>query len=335
MPEPLDNIRIVEPGEFSCRSRFSRLFNATNITTGEKADINCKSWRCAKHREKWGRKWGAIISEQLATTPVTLLVNLTTAEFTGHEIIEKAMRRFIKVWRAIYGATEYIRVTEMNQAHTQCHYHCLFVMPGLEIEPIPEKWPKKDSWPASIWHDICEIWGEALAMYAPLLNATTVAWCQPPKTGQGQGAAYYAIGYITGKNKNEEPDETYQGRKLTYSNGFFSQPAQEIYRQLLLRWFGPPEETRYFWQPKPGIDFAKLPPERSTYYFDEDHYEKVILGVSDQTFFDHIINLPIMRQRYQEALFYRDNGRWPTNPTPASPNICIEITPDGQTYFTG
>src|SRR5688572_21743583 len=172
---PLDNIRLVER---PCRSAFSRLFNAVNIPTGEIYDINCKSWRCEQHREKWGRKWAAIIADQVQYTPVTLLVNLTTAEMIDFQDLANALRKFIKEFRAEFGPTEYLKTVEYNKGHTQPHFHMLLVCPELEIPPMPDwfrelnKERKKNnegalSWPADLFDFIRERWKAALQMYCP------------------------------------------------------------------------------------------------------------------------------------------------------------------------
>jgi hypothetical protein len=298
----LDNILIVQ--QPLCRSVFSRLFQAVNICNGEIIpSINCHSWRCPIHRAQWGKKWGAIIQRQLDYTPCDLLLNLTTSEagFTAKEVA-LALQVFIRAFRHAYGNTEYVKVTEAaRKDHSQVHFHLLIISPLLRdiIPPKPENWPKKLSWPEPLFEQIKELWCNALRYAAPTRKPTTVVWCQPP-VGTGSYAARYAIGYITGRpGKDEEPDETWKGRKLTYSRRFFHKPASHIWSELLTEWFGPPEVSRYFWQPKDLLDFDKLKP-------------------GDEEAFRKIINMPIMKARYQEAIFYARNGHFPTDVTAPS-----------------
>jgi len=300
----LDNKRIVEHStpEALCRSEFSRYFEAVNIYTGAIYDINCRSHRCPKHRLAWGKKWGSTIGAQLEVTPATLLVNLTTAEQTTWQEIEKALRAYIRRFRNKYGETEYVKVVEMNKGHTQPHFHLIFVCKELKIPPKTPEFlareaaeklkPKKDqkslSWPEDVWQFSCEAWEKSLKSACPGKRPATVTWCQPPD-GAGSKAANYAVGYITGKRadeKGEELDESWSGRKLTYSKGFFTTRPADIWQALLKRWFGEPEPTRFFWQAK------------------EDY-------CLENGFPTRYANMPIMKQRYFEAKFYAEHGYLP------------------------
>jgi hypothetical protein len=310
----LDNIRLVDSGVL-CRSKFARLFYSLSIKSGECFDINCKSWRCKKHRLKWGYKWHHILSERLKEVNITLLVNLTTAEFTNHEIIHKALRRFFWLFRAEFGPTEYLRVTEYNKNHTQPHFHLLLSCPGLEIAPMPEKFRKGDdkglSFPDNIYRFIQKTWGDCLDYFAPEKNRTIIVWCQPP--GNSTASARYAVNYITGKNakdKNEEPDQTWRGRKLCYSKNFFEKPASQLWLDYLAATFGPPDpDDRFFWLP--------------------NDYER-ITGEGPEMF----TNLPIMRQRYFEAKYYREFGQFPPAAAAARlDEIYIDWLDDGQVTF--
>lgn len=290
-PDPaLDTIRIVE--QTPCISAFSRNFEAVAIETGEKHEINCRSWRCERHRDQWGRKWGALISENLKGRKPTLLVNLTTAEMIDFNQLEAALRFFIKRFRIHYGPTEYVKVVEYNKRKTQPHFHLILCCEELEIPPMPPGWKKKKAWPPKVWKHIKFFWEEALSFAAPALAATTITWNQPPK-GDGGAAANYAVGYVTGrsqkrKDKDEEPDSTWRGRKLTYSRQFFTLTTAQIWERLLDRWFPDRDRTpyTYFWQlkdpPGPVRDWHAL------------------------------AHLPVVVEREQWAEFYRRNGKLPS-----------------------
>lgn len=253
----LDGIRIVER-DCLCRSEFSRLFAAVSIKTQKRFDINCRSWRCPKHRERWGRKWGLTIGEQLKTRPVTLLVNLTTKEMIGNQEIVEAIRFFFRRFRDFYGATQYIKVVEYNKKHTQPHFHLLLSCDDLKIPPMPAKFKTKEgkklSWPYDVFSVIKDFWTEALCYAAPGAGLTTVVWCQPPVNQAA--SANYALGYITGKStKDEEPNSTWKGRKLSYSRKFFDRSTAEIWADILREMFPDRDETDVFcWELKPPGD---------------------------------------------------------------------------------
>lgn len=234
----LDKFRIVEQRKERavCQSEYCRYFSSVELKSGQKFTPNCKSWRCPKCREPWGRKWSSVISEQLTFTPATLLVNLTTAEMVDNETTAQALRRFIKSWRRSFGPTEYIKVVEYNKNHTQPHFHLILCCSEYKPEEMPKNFPKDLSWPEDTFDFIAGMWREALEFYAPELKPTTVVWCQPPKSGPA--ATSYAVGYVTGKSlKNEEPDSTWQGRKITNSKNFFWEPTARIWQKILARWF--------------------------------------------------------------------------------------------------
>jgi len=310
----LDYIRLVDTGVL-CRAKFARLFNSVSIKTGECNEINCKSWRCVKHRRKWGYKWHHILEERLKEVEITLLVNLTTAEFTDNITIFKALRRFFWAWRQKFGPTEYLRVTEYNKNHTQPHFHLLMVCPELKFAPMPDRFKTKEgrklSYPENIFDWIKETWGDCLEYFAPEKNRTTVVWCQPP--GSSIASAKYAINYVTGKNakdKNEEPDSTWQGRKLCYSKKFFEKPASQIWIDYLTATFGPPDPTdRYFWVPN----------------------EDERISGEDPAQFE---NMEIMRRRYFEARWYKEHGEFPPDQGAARlDEVYIDVLDDGQRVF--
>lgn len=259
LPVPtLEEIRIV-PRTMSisnvpCRSSFSRTFQTVGLTSGQRFDINCRSHRCEKHRDKWASRWGAIISEQLQTKPVSLLVNLTTPQWVTHKEVARALEVFIKMFRAIYGKTEYLKVVEENKKHTQPHFHFLFICTEISVKPMPQwfidkqkKLNKKLSWPEDMFQDVKQMWTEALSYAKPNVyfrtkDKTGIVWLQPC-IGKGERAAQYALGYITGQNqrakeKGEDVSDKWRGRKITFSKGFFDLKTGDIWAGLLKKWFG-------------------------------------------------------------------------------------------------
>lgn len=284
----LDIKRLVESGVL-CRSKFARIFNSVSIKSGEVCEINCKSWRCVKHREKWGRKWGMIIGERIKDMKIDLLVNLTTSEMIEHDVIFKALRRFMYRFRVHFGSTEYLKVVEYNKKHTQPHFHLLVCCPSLGLGTMPEKYRTKEgknkSWPFNVYAWVKTAWDEALQYYAPGSKRVTQVWCQPPASGAA--SASYAVGYVTGQSKDEEPDATWKGRKLTYSKKFFEKPASEIWIEILTQLFGERDpEDKFFWVPNDS--------ER-------------IIGESPFDF----ANCAIMKTRFFEAQYFSSHGFFP------------------------
>lgn len=317
---PLDPIRIVapapsDPPPLVCRSEFSRLFQAVSIKTGAVYEINCRSHRCPRHVAQWGNMWGSTIGRMLEAAPAkhVLLVNLTTAERIEHTAIKEAMELFVQRLRKKYGPLKYVRVAEMNRRHTQSHYHCIFVFDDLEIEDMPPRFIAENqkrknaklqelSWPPDVYEHIRDSWQDCLERKASVAKKTRVVWCQPPKSRIG--AAKYAVGYITGKSgkgKGEDLDGTFKGRKITYSRNFFTIRAQELWQEILAELFGPRDpDDRFFWQ---GRTDEPLPewPALGPGGWPLDNPAK-------------FTGLPVMRERYVLAKYYRQFGQWPPGP---------------------
>lgn len=313
--QSLDRIRIVER-DCLCRSEFSRLFSAVSIKTQKHFDINCRSWRCLKHREKWGRKWGLTIAEMLAKRPVTLLINLTTSEMIDNESIVAALRFFIRRFRDFYGPTQYVKVVEYNKKKTQPHFHLLVCCEDLKIPAMPpyyrnNKEGKKLSWPYDVFSVIRDFWEEALNYAAPEKRSTTVVWCQPPSNSAQ--ATNYALGYITGKStKDEEPDSTWKGRKLTYSKAFFDRTTAEIWAEVVARLYPAQDpEDKFYWRMK------EIPEP---------------LPLDDAMKF---ANSPIMVERWNLNVYYSTHGKFPVEPLAEKPLIGLywEVLEDGQETF--
>ena len=314
----LDNIRIVEPTPKKtiveqCRSEFSRAFWAENIETGERHDINCRSWRCPRHRQQWGRKWGAIIGDQLSKADPRhlLLVNLTTAEMTYWPQIEAALRFFMRRMRKVFGALEYVKVVEYNKKHTQPHFHLIIRFETYRLPPRPDNLAPTVSFPVQTHDTINILWREAMNFaFADAKKETIITWCQPPR-GDGKAASNYAVGYVTGKNKDEEPDTTWRGRKLTYSRGFFTATtARDIWANLLTQWFGekPLEKPIYCWIPK------------------DDYCEQY--GIPFHLYSD------IVKERLLMLRFWLRNAEFPAKPIENIKQLFYDIMSNGQECFT-
>lgn len=171
---------------------------------------------------------------------------------TDNKTIVNALRRFIKLFRAEYGETEYVKVVEYNQRHTQPHFHLIFCLKSWDYGKQPESIERDESWPEPVHQNITKLWSEALRYYAPDKKDTFITWCQQPR---GNAAAVkYAVKYATGGSKNEEPDETWQGRKISYSRHFLPTAAQKIWQQLLEKWFPDRGEIGLVINPDATID---------------------------------------------------------------------------------
>lgn len=233
---PLDIKRLVER-DMLCRSPFCKSFRKMDLSTGNIYQLSCRSWRCERCRDGWRRKWSYLVKEALSVREKDslLLLNLTTSAMISFEDLECALRWFVRQFRAYMGHFEYVKVVEYNKKHTQPHFHLILTFDEFKVPPMPENWNKKLAYPNWLFELVKGLWCKAIYKFRPDLKPTTVVWCQPP-AGNGAAAAYYAIGYITGGNghsKDEEPDATWRGRKLTYSRRFFPFKTEEKWQAFL------------------------------------------------------------------------------------------------------
>lgn len=243
------------------------------------------------------------------------MVNLTTAEMIGHEEIKLAMKFFMRRFRDYFGPTEYVKAVEYNKRKTQPHFHLILRCEEIKLGKMPRfystKTGKKLSWPNSIFTVIKYFWEEALNYAAPWAKSTTVVWCQPPSNAAA--AARYAVNYITGANsKDEEPDDTWHGRKLSYSKSFFELPAASLWQMYLDFKFGPKDpDDKFFWHLKPLE-------ERS----EKDNAAK-------------FATCQVMIDRWKLAIFYRENQAWPVKKVHKELTIELDFDVDinGQEYF--
>ncbi len=230
-----------------CRSKWGRWLDAVRVDkSAERHELNCGSWRCPRCKQKWAKKWAALIGETLkyAQSNRVLLLNLTTAEMTEHTAIEDALRWFIKRIRAIYGDLEYVKVVEYNRRQTQPHFHLILNFTDCYIPHRPADLPPGESFPKNMYDTFEFLWQEAMCFAAPENKITQVVWCQPPSGDNSSAAASYAVGYVTGRNGKdaEIPNETWKGRRITNSRGFFIIRTKLLWQQILSVWFSKPIE---------------------------------------------------------------------------------------------
>lgn len=258
--------------EIECRSDYGKYVKLYNPMSGEHFDVNCHSWRCPKHREQWSKKVGEVLAANCAEFEPgeMLLVNLTTARPTDHDEIAYALQKFMEAMRLKYGRVEYSKIVEYNRKQTQPHFHMIFRFFDIEIPELPVEFydekRKNRSFPFNIFISIRKLWQEAIEKAwhwkhgAGPVKPTKIVWCQPPRGRDPRAAAKYAVGYIAGGNGHKDyelPNETWLGRRFTYSKNFFLRSTKIIWQELLEKWFGkepkpvlvpvPNPETEKFW----------------------------------------------------------------------------------------
>lgn len=214
----LDEALSEQIDEEECISRYARTHVLFNTSTREVVPMNCKSWRCPKHRNSWKHRWTVIVSRETAINPVNKLVTLTCAGQAAPEQLTLARQLFFRNIRKEYGSFEYFSVLEFTSKTRLPHLHLL--ARGLFI---PQKL-------------LSDIW--ASATFSAGIARSSVVWIEAPKSQQS--ASVYALSYaISGQDKGQEIPKSWRGRKISYSRGFFiASPAKEHWLSYIRELYG-------------------------------------------------------------------------------------------------
>ena len=196
----LDDVLTEQIEEEECISRYARTHVLFNVHTREVVPMNCKSWRCPKHRSSWKHRWTVIVSRETSINPVNKLVTLTCAERATPAQLVLARQNLFRAIRKEYGSFEYFSVLEFTSKTRLPHLHIL----GRGLF-IPQR-------------ELSYLWGKATASAG--FKRSEIVWIEAPKSQQS--ASVYALSYaISGETKNQDIPLDWHGRKISYSRGFF------------------------------------------------------------------------------------------------------------------
>jgi hypothetical protein len=204
-----------------CKSLWARGHYLLNVETGEKRDINCKSWRCPAHRGKWVHRWRTVVSRETAANPVDRLITLTLAAPCTPEQLSLAKQLLFRRLRSRYGQFEYLAVLEFTSKTRLPHLHILARSLFIPQRELSNLW-KKSSTDAGI-------------------KPSPVVYIEAPRNQSA--AAVYAVSYaLDGHSKGQDIPDDWRGRKITYSRNFFeSKKAKEHWLSYIEEKFGPPD----------------------------------------------------------------------------------------------
>jgi hypothetical protein len=198
-----------------CRSEYAKAHYLINRITGEKIAINCKSWRCPVHKKNWLQKWRAVCSWQLEQKPVDRLATLTTAERCNPADLALARQYLFADLRSFYGSIEYFAVLEFTTKTRLPHLHLLLYGCYIEQAHLSGLWFK--------------------ATHFTGIKPAYIVYVEKPRSQNG--SALYALKYAINPDKdNQDIPEDWRGRKVTYSDNFFSKPVAAIWKELLTQW---------------------------------------------------------------------------------------------------
>lgn len=197
----LDDVITEQIEEEECISRYARSHVLFNTRTREVVPMNCKSWRCPKHRNSWKHRWTVIVSRETSINPVNKLVTLTCASQATPGQLVLARQNFFRAIRKEYGSFEYFSVLEFTSKSRLPHLHLL----GRGLY-IPQR-------------DLSNLWANATE--SAHIDRSPVVWIETPHSQKS--ASVYALSYaVNGESKGQEIPKDWRGRKISYSRQFFT-----------------------------------------------------------------------------------------------------------------
>jgi hypothetical protein len=203
-----------------CINVWARGHIMLNLQTGEARELNCKSWKCPKHRQAWVWRWKKIVSRETAASPVDRLITLTLKSTCTPEQLNAARQYLCRKLRKDYETFEYLSILEFTSKTRLPHLHML-----ARSLFLPQR-------------KLSNYWREATLHVG--ISPSPVVYIEAPRNQEA--AAVYAISYaLDGYNKKQDIPAWWRGRKITYSRKFFSTgTTKAIWMAFLKEEFGPP-----------------------------------------------------------------------------------------------
>lgn len=211
--------------EETCRSGWAGSHLLLNRETGQVLEINCKSWRCPKHRKKWLMKWRVVVSRELKVNPVNKLITLTCASDCTPEQLTLARQLLCRDLRKEFEYFDYLSVLEFTSKTRLPHLHLM-----ARCDYIPQNL-------------LSEMWSKATKSAG--IKASPIVYIEAPRSQDA--AAVYALSYaLSGHEKGQDIPDEWHGRKISYSKGFFKAgTVKEHWISWIKETFEEPEDAEW------------------------------------------------------------------------------------------
>jgi hypothetical protein len=218
--------------ESQCISQYATNHRLFSTSTGEFREVNCKSWKCPKHRKSWLWKQKTIVTRELLHNPINKIITLTLAEKCSPEQLNLARQLLCRDLRKDNNEFQYLSVLEFTSKTRLPHLHIL-----ARSCYIPQK-------------QLSDLWRKATT--ASKILASPIVYIEAPR--DQAAASIYALSYaLDGYNKRQDIPKDWKGRKISYSKKFFSKSTKEIWKEALTEIYGPPSNEKWVITPnKPG-----------------------------------------------------------------------------------
>jgi len=232
LPEAVNDALEEQLFEEICISKYARNHRIFNEVTRAVKELNCKSWRCPKHRRSWLQKWKVVVSRELEVNPVDKLITLTCASSATPAQLCRARQLFFRSWRTINGEIEYFSSLEFSTRARLPHLHILARGRYLRQKTVSA------------------LWSEATRQAG--FKSSPVVYIERPRSQQAAGV--YALSYaLSGHAKDQDIPDDRHGNKVTYSKGFFkSASVKQHWKNWILETFGEDKPEHWHVIPKGG-----------------------------------------------------------------------------------
>lgn len=218
--EALETAIIESSEENLCRSAWGRSHYLVDKNSGRWSEINCRSWRCPKHRNSWRQKWYTVVKRELENYPIDRLITLTCASKATPQELCLARQLLARDLRTYIGPFEYFSVLEFTSKTRLPHLHILARSVYI------------DAW------ELSALWERATISAG--IKRSYIVYIEKPRSQEG--SAFYALSYaLAGVEKGQDIPADWGGRKVSYSKGFFHKTVAEYWRDALAEYFGPPD----------------------------------------------------------------------------------------------
>lgn len=191
---------------------------------GTISELNCKSWRCPRHRGNWKFRWWLTISREVAVRPINKLITLTLSERCSPRQLRRSREYLCEYIRQLYGEFSYLYVLEFTVSSRLPHLHMIARAKYI-----------KQSILSDIWDLSCREAG---------IKSSPVVYIEKPRN-QGAGATYALKYAFNGDEKNQSIPDTWKGRKVGYSRNFFAKPRIEYWNDYIREKYGEREVEKF------------------------------------------------------------------------------------------
>lgn len=216
---------------------------------GTISELNCKSWRCPRHRGNWKYRWYVTISREVANFPIDKLITLTLSERCTPKQLRRAREYLCEYIRFLYGRFSYLYVLEFTSSTRLPHLHMIARSKYIQQSILSD-----------LWDLSCREAG---------IKSSPIVYIEAPHN-QFAGATYALKYALSGDSKDQSIPNSWKGRKVGYSRDFFHKPRADYWKEYI--------ESKYPGQEKEQFEVMCYQKESIRDIFNEVNVSRETLG---------------------------------------------------------